>query len=311
MKLLNSMMEGKNYQSSLAAGALLVSKETKKCLVGLRSAKCDAPHTWGPFGGSIEAGETIKEGLLRELKEEIGFTGDVELHESWTFKKENFKYHTFIGLVDKEFKPKLNDETDDVKWLTLEELIDLPKKHHGFAEYVKEASDDLEKYMKKDSINEDVGGKKAVYHGTPDKRFDVLARYGGGKNDVSTGDSGVLWFTDNYHCANSYADPKRAFDYQNCEPGVIQRFIKCKNPLVVDAKGALWRKMNLNINGTLIQGTRELVQYAKENGHDGVCIKNVYDNYNHFKGENLNKKYLANTYAVFTDDQVSQTPHLD
>lgn len=142
------MLEGKRYQSDLAAGCLLVSKETGKCLVGLRSKRCDSPHTWGPFGGSIEDGESIKEGLLRELKEEIGFTKHVELHESWNFKDGKFSYHTFIGLVAKEFRPKLNDETDEYKWLTLEELRDLPKKHPGFAKFVKNAKEDLEKFLK-------------------------------------------------------------------------------------------------------------------------------------------------------------------
>jgi 8-oxo-dGTP diphosphatase len=148
MRTLVGLNEGKRYQSPLAAGALLVAKDSGKCLVGLRSKICDSPHTWGPFGGSIEEGETIEEGLLRELKEEIGFTDKVELHESWLFERSNFQYHTFIGLVETEFEPKINEETDEYKWLTLEELNDLPKKHHGFAQYVENAQDDLKKFMK-------------------------------------------------------------------------------------------------------------------------------------------------------------------
>lgn len=162
-------------------------------------------------------------------------------------------------------------------------------------------------------LSEDISGKKPVFHGTPDRRFSVTKNTlrGQHSDDLTGGNNGVIWFTDNKNTAKSYADPKNAWDYQNAEPAVLQRFIRCKNPLVVDAKGALWRRMELNLNGTIIQGTRQLVQYAKENGYDGICIKNVYDNYNHFKGEELKKKYLANTYAVFDDGQVSHAPHMN
>lgn len=311
MMKLTAILEGKRYQSPLAAGALFVAKDTGKCLVGLRSKRCDSPHTWGPFGGSIEDGETIKEGLWRELREEIGYSGDAELIESWVFERKNFKYHTFIALVDEEFTPTINDETDEYKWITLEELVNLEDKHHGFAQYVTNAKEQLQEYMGEETLSEDISGKKHVYHGTPDSRFAVTKNSLMGQNsdDLTTGDKGVIWFTDNYHTAKSYADPQRAWDYQEATPEVLKRFIKCKNPLIVDAKGALWRKMDLNVNGTVIKGTRELVAYAKTNGYDGIMVKNVYDNYNHFKGEAGKKKYLANTYAVFDDSQVSHNSH--
>lgn len=148
---------------------------------------------------------------------------------------------------------------------------------------------------------------KTVYHGTPDARFSQIKNslLGQLSDELTTGKKGVVWFTDNYNTAKTYANPTRAFDYQNAEPKVFEKKITILNPLVVDAKGGVWRKAEFYFDDIKITGTRQLVDFAKENGYDGVMVKNVYDNYNHFKGEHLMKKYLANTFAVFNDNQIS------
>lgn len=148
---------------------------------------------------------------------------------------------------------------------------------------------------------------KKVYHGTPDARFSQIKNslLGQLSDELTTGKKGVVWFTDNYNTAKTYADPKRAFDYQNAEPKVFEKRISILNPLIVDAKGGVWRKAEFYFDDIKITGTRQLVDFAKENGYDGIMVKNVYDNYNHFKGEHLMKKYLANTFAIFNDNQIS------
>lgn len=148
---------------------------------------------------------------------------------------------------------------------------------------------------------------KTVYHGTPDARFSQIKNSLAGQlsDDITTGSKGVAWFTDNYYTAKSYADPKRAYDYQEAEPKILTRTITIENPLVVDAGGTVWRRAEFDFDGQKVVGTRALVDYAKENGYDGIVVKNVYDNYNHFKGEDKMKKYKANTYAVFNDSQIS------
>lgn len=148
---------------------------------------------------------------------------------------------------------------------------------------------------------------KTVYHGTPDARFSQIKNSLAGQlsDDITTGSKGVAWFTDNYYTAQSYADPKRAYDYQEAEPKVLTRSITIENPLVVDAGGMVWRRAEFEFDGQKVVGTRALVDYAKENGYDGIMVKNVYDNYSHFRGEDKMKKYRANTYAVFSDSQIS------
>lgn len=151
-----------------------------------------------------------------------------------------------------------------------------------------------------------MAGRISVFHGTPDARFSVIKNslMGQHSDKITGGNKGVIWFTDNYNTAKSYAVASRAFDYQGAEPKVLTYEISLSNPLVVDAKGALWRKAEFEIDGKKIVGTRQLVEYAKKKGHDGLIVKNVFDHYNHFKGEHLQKKNLATNYAVFNDSQV-------
>ena len=51
-------------------------------------------------------------------------------------------------------------------------------------------------------------------------------------------------------------------------------FVKIKNPLIVDAKGNNWDEIQYKGN---IESTRTLEKIAKDNGYDGVIVKNVYD----------------------------------
>jgi hypothetical protein len=151
--------------------------------------------------------------------------------------------------------------------------------------------------------------RKKVYHGTPDKsKFgEGDAYFGYTSPTLSVGTKGIAWFTDNYDTAKTYANPYRAFDIQEAEPAVLTLYITMANPLIVDAGGLRWKDAIFKVNGVPIQGTNQLVAYAKKNGYDGVVVKNVYDNYNHFKGEDKKKKYLADTYAVFSDEQIHTT----
>ncbi len=70
------------------------------------------------------------------------------------------------------------------------------------------------------------GEPLVVYHGSPDARFisedatfkSQKERYGFG------GELGVHWFASSENTAKTYADVRRAFDYQSADPGVISAF---------------------------------------------------------------------------------------
>lgn len=159
---------------------------------------------------------------------------------------------------------------------------------------------------KKNIVTDKKGNPLTLYHGTPDARFSEIKNslMGQESDDLTGGSRGVVWFTDNYRTAKSYANPYNAFDIQNAKPDILQRNISLSNPLVVDAKGGVWNKAEFEIDGEKIKGTRQLINFAKKGGYDGLVVKNVYDHYNHFKGEQKVKANMATNYAVFDDKQI-------
>ena len=60
-----------NNHLNQGCGAIIVCSSTNRYLFLLRSSG-KFPETWGLAGGKIEPGETIEQGLLREIKEELG-----------------------------------------------------------------------------------------------------------------------------------------------------------------------------------------------------------------------------------------------
>lgn len=110
-------------------GALVYSKNTNRYLFLLRNKHRQQSY-WGIPGGRIEAGETVIQGLVREIKEEIGcdYTGRKFIPlETFTSDNEKFVYYTFLVTVDEEFVPALNAEHRGYCWV---EIKDHPKPLH-------------------------------------------------------------------------------------------------------------------------------------------------------------------------------------
>ena len=110
--------------SGVGAGILFYAKDTGRFLIGLRSSECEAPQTWANFGGGVEKGETPQQGAKREVWEEAGYKGPVELQLMYSSKQPGFTYHNFLGTVESEFVPKLNDEHTDHLWAPISEFPD-------------------------------------------------------------------------------------------------------------------------------------------------------------------------------------------
>ena len=106
-----------------AAGCLLFAQNTGRVLTLLRS-NTRYSNTWGLAGGKVDAGETVVEGLMREIAEEIGtvaITKTIPL-ETFTSADSKFAFYTFMCIVGNEFIPALNHEHAGYAWTTIDNL---------------------------------------------------------------------------------------------------------------------------------------------------------------------------------------------
>lgn len=113
----------------ISTGALIYCKSTRRYLFLLRNgARHDG--SWGLVGGKVDPGETVVEGLAREIAEELGgkiIDAKLIPIEKFTSESRNFEYHTYQITVDEEFVPVLNNEHRGYCWVHLE---DHPKPLH-------------------------------------------------------------------------------------------------------------------------------------------------------------------------------------
>lgn len=81
------------------------------------------PHTWGIPGGKVDdEDEDEQEAALREVREELGYRGPVTLVRSFRYEESGFVYQNYLGLVRRQFKPRLNWESDDASWFDPQRL---------------------------------------------------------------------------------------------------------------------------------------------------------------------------------------------
>ena len=109
-----------NINSS--CGALIYCTTTQRYLFLLRTDG-KFSNTWGLVGGKIEPGESIIDGLNREIQEEMG--GEIKGAkiipiEQFVSDNKRFVYHTFLIKVEEEFVPLLNKEHKGFCWVPLD-----------------------------------------------------------------------------------------------------------------------------------------------------------------------------------------------
>jgi 8-oxo-dGTP pyrophosphatase MutT (NUDIX family) len=129
------------------AGCIILAKSTKRILLPHRSRSVQEPNTWGVWGGAIDSDEIPKEAAKREVQEEAGYDGETEMIPLSVFEKGTFKYHNFLAIVDEEFEPKLNWETQDYKWV---DFGDWPQPlHFGLQSLLAKDSQKIKEIIKK------------------------------------------------------------------------------------------------------------------------------------------------------------------
>ncbi len=97
-----------------------------------------SPHHWDLPGGRLKEGDSIEQGLYRELEEEIGTNG-IDILELFDACIANYKIPAkdeIVGLLLIIYKSKLHDENQNFKlsfehlqykWVSIEEAKELLK----------------------------------------------------------------------------------------------------------------------------------------------------------------------------------------
>ncbi len=105
------------FFGTAGAGCLIVARDTGRFLLSHRSQHVEQPNSWGNWGGAIDSGEDPREAAKREVHEEAGYSGKMDLYPMFVFTKGTFRYSNFLAVVDSEFKPKIDWESQGYKWV--------------------------------------------------------------------------------------------------------------------------------------------------------------------------------------------------
>jgi len=106
----------------VCSGGLFLAKDTKRFMFLLRTQGKTA-GTWGLVGGKKEPSDsTPYDTLKREISEEVGKTPAIKKIvplELFTSNDQQFKYNTYVIIIEKEFVPTLNEEHAGYAWCDL------------------------------------------------------------------------------------------------------------------------------------------------------------------------------------------------
>lgn len=135
-----------------ASGILPVCTKTKRLCLAWRSVAVHMGNCWGTIGGAIQRGMSPAESAIKEMREETGYEGSIQMLDAHVFVSGKFRYFNFLGLVDREFtfEPKRGHgwETDHIEWMDYgkaREEIEGGRAHLGLKPLFEESQDLIEK----------------------------------------------------------------------------------------------------------------------------------------------------------------------
>ena len=115
----------------------IVNRE-EKILLTQRSLNKNNGGKWEPTGGLVISGETSKQGIKRELKEEIGLDikdDKIRLIKEIMEENENLNFFRDIYLIKEDInldELSFNDEVIDAKYVTIEEFSKMIENNESF-----------------------------------------------------------------------------------------------------------------------------------------------------------------------------------
>ena len=125
----------RNDKKRRAAGCIFFCPATQKfCLAKRSEREVSYPNHWSTWGGNTDPGESPEQTVLREIGEEAGYYGEIDLVPMLVNIDEDrgSVYFNFLAIVPNEFEPELNWENSDYKWVSYGRWPD--KLHPGVKE---------------------------------------------------------------------------------------------------------------------------------------------------------------------------------
>lgn len=133
----------KSHKLHIVAVVAVIRNPEGKYLVLKRSEREIAyPGMYTFPGGKIEGNDTVEETLAKEVKEEAGLTlkpGKILLKDKSFVRPDNQTVKAFSYLCEVEYHEpvKISGDFTDYKWVSMEDLKDLP--HVGIEEELRKA----------------------------------------------------------------------------------------------------------------------------------------------------------------------------
>jgi 8-oxo-dGTP pyrophosphatase MutT (NUDIX family) len=109
----------------ITAGVLIKCITTGRLLLLLRNDNVDRPNTWSLVSGGVEHGESILEGLKREVEEELSIDPsiiDFRFAEKMQIPGRNKDFYYYQGFTMSEFNVTLCEENLDFGWFDKDDL---------------------------------------------------------------------------------------------------------------------------------------------------------------------------------------------
>lgn len=156
------------FWGTIGVGILPICKTTGRILLNFRSSFVMEPNTFGTYGGKLDDDElegldgaenaikqvrVLLDAAKRELEEETGYDDEMEVIPSYIFESGVFTYYNFLGLVEEEFEPIMDWESDGYQWVNLTEFLKIEPKHFGLKELIKNNLEQIKKYADDSAIS--------------------------------------------------------------------------------------------------------------------------------------------------------------